>query len=503
MTQAPGWTLQDRLAATALFAFALLTNLTTVLNNAYSDGSTFFDSTIFQTIIWRSGLALKMAPTLDSQSFFHTHISPINYLPAALSYLAPTDRMTFYGLTYGTAYGALLVLAFATLRRLTPGRTLPPLLGAALFYLSGEIIVGQFEPHQEIASALFMTACLAAWSQQRHRLAVLMLLLNASVREDCGILLALPLLLLAAHDAIRTGLTPPTRRLLHLAAASIALSLISFTIKQTWFTEFDVMTAVYYRPWPNSFAHLSPPLLLERLHIILHDSQYLWVPGLVLCLGAILLRDARLAIAWIAYLPFWIFNFFSLLDLNAYLGTYKAFPFVLMLLWPAILWSTKPGTPRRPFLLLQTAVLLAACIGWQDGSTHLVHPTGLAQLKRRWLLRPETENAETYRALAPRLETGDLGLLRVSQGVLALYPYSLPRYDVALLRPGFEDTAPYLKSILWFDGDRDQAFTNRYLTTGAFPYRYAILGTKLRLASRFAPAQLPAFAGVLRVLPAQ
>ena len=91
----PRWTAGGLFAAGTLFAIALLTTIATVLNNAYCWGSTFYDSTIFQTVIWRSGAALKLPDSISGQSFLNLHFSPINYLPNALSYLAPIDRMTW------------------------------------------------------------------------------------------------------------------------------------------------------------------------------------------------------------------------------------------------------------------------------------------------------------------------------------------------------------------------------------------------------------------------
>jgi hypothetical protein len=68
-------------------------------DNAYSFGSTLYDSAIFQTIIWRSGWTLRLAPALATDmSYLDIHLSPINYLPNAISYLTPIDRMSYYGL---------------------------------------------------------------------------------------------------------------------------------------------------------------------------------------------------------------------------------------------------------------------------------------------------------------------------------------------------------------------------------------------------------------------
>ena len=43
------------------------------------------------------------------------------------------------------------------------------------------------------------------------------------------------------------------------------------------------------------------------------------------------------------------------------------------------------------------------------------------------------------------------------------------------------------------------SLTDQYLEMGRFPYRYRVIGTKLRIASRKPPEQLPAIAGLIEV----
>lgn len=478
----------------------MFTNIATVLNNAYREGATFYDSTIFQTIIWRSGLAMKLPDSFGGLSYLHTHLSPINYLPNALSYLAPTDRMTWFGLTYGVVYGLLLIAVFVILRPLFGARAVLAFAGAILFYCSGLITEGQFEPHQEYASSLFMIGFFIAWALGRSYWAITMLLLNVTVREDCGMLLAFPLFLLAVHGwwhERRTGLTRDTIRLFTLGLVSALLSVVTFIIKRRYFPLFDPMSAFYYPPWPNTFAHLSGPIIMSRLKSVIIDAQFIWIPGLLLCASAAVLRDVRITFAFVAYLPYWIFNFFSNGELNAVLGSYKAFPFLLMLVWPAILAARAPVHQRRALALLQVAVLLIAPFGWRDGGPRFADPTGVQQLKRRWLLQPETEQAGIYRMLEPHWAIGDLGPMRASIGVLALYPYSFEHFVFSQILPGKEYEAANLTSLVWFAGDRDQAFTGRFLEIGHFPYRYRVIGTKLWIASRKPPEELPTFAGLI------
>jgi hypothetical protein len=99
--------------------------------------------------------------------------------------------MAYFGVVYGCVYGALLVLAFRSYRGLASGAVgiAAAVAGALVFYLSGPVSGGAWEPHQEIASALFTIAFFLALAAHRYRAAVVMLVLNAAVREDCGLLL--------------------------------------------------------------------------------------------------------------------------------------------------------------------------------------------------------------------------------------------------------------------------------------------------------------------------
>jgi hypothetical protein len=195
------WSAADFSAAAGLFFFALATNIATVLNNAYAFGGTLYDSAIFQSIIWRSGWALLQAPAIATNlSYLNVHLSPINYLPNFISYLVPIDRISYYALVYGIIYASLVVLVFHLFLHLFNQRTLIAAAGSLAFYLSGPVNSAQWEPHEEIASALFTAGFFLAWGLERRWMAALMLVLNAMVREDCGMLLALPLFLLWAHD---------------------------------------------------------------------------------------------------------------------------------------------------------------------------------------------------------------------------------------------------------------------------------------------------------------
>jgi hypothetical protein len=150
-----------------------------------------------------------------------------------------------------------VVLVFHLLLRLFGHRTLIAVIGSFVFYLSGPMNSAQWEPHQEIASALFTAGFFIAWGLERQWIAVAMIVLNAMVREDSGMLLALPLFLLWAYDwwpRRGTRLTAD-RWTLVCALLSALLSVMAFAMKQLFFKEVDIVSVFYYGEQP--FAHLS------------------------------------------------------------------------------------------------------------------------------------------------------------------------------------------------------------------------------------------------------
>lgn len=483
-----------------LFVFGLFTTLNTVLNNAYHFGSTLYDSTIFQTIIWRSGWTLRPAPTIGDVSFLNVHFSPINYPPSAISYLIPFDRMTYYGLVYGCIYGALLVLVYHAYRSLAPGLTgiAVAAVGALLFDLSGPVSGGAWEPHQEIASALFTIAFFLALAAHRYRAAWTMLVLNAAVREDCGLLLALPLLALwlcNRWSGRSEGIGGERRKLLIYAVSSALISIAVFVIKQVFFHQVDIINDFYFGPDP--FSHLSWSLIVARFKYTLVSLQFVWIPGVVLAAAALWLRDWRLLVGWAAFAPYWLVNFLAKDPVSAQLIHYKAFPYILTMVWPALIALAEPAPNRRRLGIVQAAVLLSALVAIDGHGFELLPPLGPSHFAETWLPQPGTEAALTYHAFGARLQGDTFGTVRASCGALALYPYTLPVWWKSQVVPDQIGEVRRTDTIFWFDDDRDQSRTDEWLDYGNFPYFYRVIGTRLRLASRKHLDQLPALAGAL------
>ena len=506
--RAETWPVRSVLLAVLVVLLIGTSAYNTVLNNAYAYGATLHDSTIFATIMWRSGWLLMPAPALGTESFFNTHITPIHYLPNLFSYWFPGDRITYYALVYGAVYGALGFAAFLVIRGVAPPRSgnWLGLFAAIALFCSLPVFQGQWEPHIEVASPLFAILMFRAWQLRDYRQSLLWLLLNAAIREDLGAVYAIPLALLAVVQYLANrGRDPDLAREqlrwgVILCGISIAWSIGAFAIQKRYFAQFDVMHQFYFDR-DNPLGHLTGALLSQRAHAILVNEQGIWLPLLVLVVAGGAFRDYELLVGSVAFLPYALINFLSKMELSATLNSYKAFPFAVVMLWPAIVALRRPTRAKR-YLLLQLAVLACGIFSVSDGRLYFNGPWGLSAAAGRWFAQPLTEHAEDYRAFGVRLgEPGALGTVRASQGVIALYPYSFAPWYLSDYQDLNLADVPKYDSFIWFVGDRDAAIAQNILARAGDRDRYRVIGTKIELATRLPPDRLSIFAGLLEKLP--
>lgn len=476
----------DLTAACSLFFGALITQLNTVLNNAYSFGSTLFDSGIEQSILWRSGWLLTPARVFERHSYFELHLSPILYIPQIVSYLVPIDRMTYYGLVYGVVWGSLLVLVYKLLKKL-PASSLVACIGSVAFYISGPVAESNWEPHQEIISSLMMIAFFMAWATDRHILAVVSLSAHATVREDCGVLLALPLICLWLLDKWERIRSPEHTDTQHHATGKYALlsllcSMVTFAIKARIPTTLDTIDVFYYSK-AAPFSHLSWQLLAERVHFLI-GQEYMIAIAVVLATGSIVLRDWRPFIGWLAFLPYFIFSFLSKMELAANFGSYKGHPYFLTLVWPAILAAGPMRGDRRRLYPLQIVLLFVSVISIHDGAIGIHH--SLSALVNRWVLHTENQDRVAYQGFEPRLAAAmpAMGRIKGSQGAIALYPDLFDAwYRSSVTADDERGSSGNATSLLWFAGDRDAESTRQWLAKHPNMRNFHVIGTKLVLST--------------------
>jgi hypothetical protein len=492
----------DLIAAGLLFVIFFAANFNTVLNNQYYFGATLFDSTVFQSIIWHSGWQLSRAPVLGGETWYTTHCSPINYIPCAISYLFPNNSISapifFFAAYHGFIFSVLALIAYYLFRKLYTGAWSLPLafISTVIFQLSGAMTSPQWEPRQEMWCPMFLLLFFICWEYSRYRLALLFLILNAAVREDAGIHLALPLFLIllaekAGMSRVSSKDNPERQRIgYQFCLLSLVLSAVGFATVLICSGHFGVLHDVYYGD--NFKQYLTVPVLMQRFVHNLLKVQYLWLPCEILIVGGLLRRDWRIVAGGICFLPYWAFNFCSRLDFNAELGSYKCFPFVLVVLWPALM-AIRANTNKSAYILLQMLILLTCTIEINSKSSNwFLHPWSFKQLKAAWILHPEAADSRGYELFGNALHSGKshLGSVRASCSVISLYPYEFDNWFKSEIN---KDPEVKYDTLIWFKGDRDADVVKAALSRSTLPYLYQIPGTKMYMLSRYNPSELGNF----------
>lgn len=455
-----------------------------VMNNAYEYGATLFDSTQFATVIWRSGLTLDLGPVLAGSTYI-THASTINYIPALFSYLWCGDRMDYYGLVYALLYFAIVYTAFFIMLPLNEGRLAPLLaaLGAALFFCGQVMFDCSWEMRSDLFVGLFLPLAFLSWQRRHYKWALLWFTLANMVREDIGIMVVVPVVLLSGLQWWEARKSDPVLARERLVWG-ISISIVCFVwavgtiyIQKTFFPVYDLLQDQYY-DLSNLFGHLSWELIDKRLTYLWENAKGVWMPLAVLCIAALLLRDWQLMVGFLAFMPYILAMFFSKSEMSAEFSSYKSFLLPVCLLWPALIAYSRPEAMRKCFLLVQAAILVSGLF--------YAH-SGLKFRYYRWFPQPMVANAQIYRdfekgQLIQEISPGD-GATRASHSILALYPYSFPAYWYSWIVAMKPEDADKVKTLIWFVNDRDQSHIDNVLRRGDFEIK-SIKGTKIRIAQR-------------------
>lgn len=461
----------------ALFALIVIYN--TNLNNAYTIGATLHDSSMFATAMWRSGWQLTMAPALGAYSYLVTHFSPLLLVPNALSYLYPGDMIGFTGLVYGLVYAALAYAAYSLLLRVGM-RPLWAGLGSFAFFMSQSVYGGAWEARMEVVTPVFAIMTFWAWQERRYRSMLAWHMVNALLREDIAMVFGIPLVLLAFAQWFELRVDNPElarerrRWGLIMGAVSFGATVLACVLQKTFFPGFDIINSVYFSK-DGMFAHLNLDLVLHRLGNIFDNSTGLWMPIIAVAVAAVLFYDAQLLAGAVAFLPFLLVNIISKDDLSGTLGSYKAFPVALLMLWPALVLLTRSPALRRSFLILQAVVLVCGVSFFAANGFNRAD---------RWFPSSYTQNSQQYQQFEfSLLELMRKNSIRASHGVLALYPYRFKSYHVSNIQLMTEESFKKTNMLIWFEGDRDQAQIDKLLSFARFNVTQ-VAGTKIRIGRR-------------------
>lgn len=358
--------------------FALITVAT--LNHYYGPNAYFWDSGHFAYLasfsttwpMWMPPIH-HVDPTIGRVETFRNHIMPIFFFTSALhstmSFIPPA---VYYSLLQGLWSGLLGLAIFIACAGRTHVAT--AVLVALLTSFCGPVLSAVPFPHVELAIPAFFLLFLALHLHGYRIAAFVALGFCLLVREDAGLHAGGALILLSLAQLV-TG----TRH--QIARENLLVGVVCFAYS------FSVLAfqRLYY-PLPISplswgylghpiGAHLNWPLVLGRAHFLLTAKAYLTWPLLLILVSAAWRRSIVLAVGPLAVLPWILLSLLAASPAAAMLWRYYAFPLIIAIAWPSIVFAMGKGPLR---LQVQTSVLSIALFiahgdwsGWEKPDLHV------------------------------------------------------------------------------------------------------------------------------------
>jgi len=352
------------LAGLAAAGLAFWFNFNFVLNH-FAQGPYLYDTGWFAGMIYHPTWNLIAPMAMGEQaSFYNTHISPLLYLLGLPSYFLPDVMPVYYAKVLGVVYGTLGLTGAIAAEPLTRkwgwrGPLAAGLIGLGLAF-SGISLAAIGFPHYEPLYAGLAGLFLALLLRGKWQWAALPFGLALLVREDCGLHLFGILILLFLCSWPASTLRPGRRRLLGYALAGLAFSIAEIILQKTFYHGDNALQRIYLGE--PSFAHVTAALIKQRLGFYLHANKYILAPGLLLTALAGWRRSWLLLAGVVAVLPWVVVNFLAKSNEAGEIHTYYAFPLLVMLIWPLLIYPVDPRRPTPGAALLGSGVVLGSSL---------------------------------------------------------------------------------------------------------------------------------------------
>lgn len=401
-------------------AIVVVAQIRFILNHFYSGTPYLLDAGWNSALVHHAGVGL-VNPRIAcdyAATFYGLHISPIFAVFSALSYVFPVDRIEWYALFQGAVYapfGFAVYLVSSRAEAAPLKRLLLTLVWSLAFAFSGQVLVCIGFPHFEPAIAGLLCLLLASVVTNRRGLAWTLLALLISVREDAGLhtgLALLPVLYLNWRGT-STGLT--RRTLLALITAAFGASIMAIVAQKTFFPATGLFRAEYLGEPP--LAHVAVHAMMERARVFAGACGYVSVPFGVSVAFALLRKDGRYLLGWLAAAPWFLLNFFAHQDEKWRFSAYAGFPFVVGFYWVYLYGSLLASPVRR----LRRWVIEGLLAGAGVASIITLDASLLYAVESR-MFRPPLQDPAAVRSFLRlvRDRREDLGRLSIDESVSAL-----------------------------------------------------------------------------------
>jgi hypothetical protein len=406
-----------KLVAFAPIVVVLYANVMFVRNHFYVSGPYYHDSGWFSETVFRAGIIPRNPPHSAMPYYWGWHITAIVSLGSILSYLFPGDRVDWYCLFQGAIYAPLaLAMPLLVPARARSGARSALLVAACslAFAFDGQVLACIGYPHFEIFASAGIAIMLGALAMGRERLAWVGLAMAIGTREDCGFHAASLLVAVLAADVLGRPFPIARARLLRLAAAGLAATVLMMVVQKKVFISVDAFRM--YITGDPPYAHLTGRVIAERLVAFAERCAFIWWPMVGTALVAVARRDARYLLGWVVTLPWLVLNLTAAQDVKAAVAVYTGFPFIGSIFWVAAYGRVEEDarTPRRRWswpLLAGGFVSVVSTLGLLFSYQSIV----VTMLEQCFV--PSATNPAGIRAFAGALRAREYGAIIVDPAV--------------------------------------------------------------------------------------
>jgi hypothetical protein len=497
------------IAAVACGVVAAFVYRNATLNHFYRFGAGT-DAFWFAGLVWHMGPRMIGPISMGPGSFFATHVSPILYLPGALSWWFGEEPVVYFAGVMGVFHGLATTAMCAAIGAGAAAVDLPrwPVIAGVL--LGGVAIIvlplhSNFSalPHYEILMPAFLILFLLALSQRDRRLAVFWFVLLLSTREDAGLHAATFLLAWAA--GVWFSEWRMDWGLLRYAGYGVACAVAAFLIGPivAGHEAQGIIFNLYLgRPL---FVHMTIDQVAARLDFFAYQLAHIWAPLVAIGAFAVWRRDWILIAGPVAVIPWITLNVgFGAHSAPAGLAFYYGFPILVAMMWPSIVaamtssyFVSARGRRTRSLLLLQAAVLALGFV--PKFGAHLPH------YGSRWaftdlVTMPSRESIAAHQLVAGLFASSgrELGEFVAGFGVIGLAPTTISRRQWAIeVERRDAVRLSRIQSVVIFDSVSSCQIDMRVAQWADLTTAYDIRGTRLTLLTERTMAQMPSWAPLL------
>ncbi len=492
-----------------------------------------YDFNLFAYLIWHNPTFRHFSdPTV---SFFKVHVAPFLLGVGYLSYLFPASQETYFSgfmaLIHASFVPAFMGLWWLLIRQRVVGGAPAAfwvtggliVAGAGLafaFALNGIVLKALWIGHYEFFIPILIIGLLIALSLGSTLLVGAFLALLLIQREDAGFhAFSFLFLWIAYRFLVEKQPLGALRREIIVAGICFVYPVLCFAGVSVLLGGSRPLESIWAGspPW----SHLSWARIAEVLTLHKDRNAQLYLPALVIGLAAVLKRRPAYLIGVLAPLPWLLIHLIAAHLGSAYIYTYKAFPFIVMLLWPLIievdaqLRLQRAGvdaqgqegaqpTSRSIFATagLQAAILALTIVPWAYGKAG-DHGMTWANLSGP---RACAQNRSTYDAFQRALPAikERYGDIMVSPGIRRLAPTLFTPRDVAVWYRGdfpdkFAERKPLM--VIFFGGDRGANAIIQEARENGLAHFQRVPESPIMIASQVRLTRLPGDAPLIAARP--